>query len=643
MKIKKNSRLAPVALVALGVFLGRGAQADTVLDFASLPTGQVNNCNGSCAGILQGFGSDAAASSAGVTVTGFGTPNIGLNWGGIGESDTQWDYYLNWLSDPGAAQLNDSDVYCIHDLTFAPNSESASVVIESFNFFPYYVSTERFTYNVSILSGTNVVNGPANFTFLSDAANDHPVTLDYAGAPGEALKLRIARVPSTLGLGEIEGGAYNIAVDTIEFAQMPETNFPAGPQVVLDTPADLQTNNVAVYEPPVIPADDQAGVPAFNYLDPQTGRPAFTYPFDASITNGDTTLETNSCQLDLDGIPVSPPPTISSAGGLTTVSYPGTNLFLSGGYHIYTLTYNDNLGAAYTYEATFGALFAMLPSTYALPTGSGEAQGFTFLTVSANSQVTNFLDGTLDRAEAQLAGTLINPATSLPYTNDATLGPNADGSYNVDTVINFNGDGVPSEGDFPNDVDFLGLSQMTYNWFSTEARLFLDLPAGYYRFGVNSDDGFEVTATPPQGVSGPPILLGEFYSGRSAADTYFDFLVSTSGIYPFRVVYFQNTGSSEEEFFSVTNLATEGAILINDTNYPNAILSYRALAPNIISIAASGSDVVLNWAYGTPPFQLQTKTNLTDAVWSNIGSTTTNSTTSVPIQSGARFFRVSGQ
>jgi hypothetical protein len=93
----------------------------------------------------------------------------------------------------------------------------------------------------------------------------------------------------------------------------------------------------------------------------------------------------------------------------------------------------------------------------------------------------------------------------------------------------------------------------------------------------------------------------------------------------------------------VTNLATEGAILINDTNYPNAILSYRALAPNIISIAASGSDVVLNWAYGTPPFQLQTKTNLTDAVWSNIGSTTTNSTTSVPIQSGARFFRVSGQ
>ena len=136
MKIKRYSHLLPGALVALGVFLGRGAQADTVLDWASLPPGQANNCNTSCAGTLQGFGGYAAASSAGVTVTGFGTPNIGLIWGYIGLPDTHWDYYLNWLTDPGAGQLNDSAVGTFHDLTFAPNSESASAVIESFNFFP---------------------------------------------------------------------------------------------------------------------------------------------------------------------------------------------------------------------------------------------------------------------------------------------------------------------------------------------------------------------------------------------------------------------------------------------------------------------------------------------------------------------------
>jgi len=45
----------------------------------------------------------------------------------------------------------------------------------------------------------------------------------------------------------------------------------------------------------------------------------------------------------------------------------------------------------------------------------------------------------------------------------------------------------------------------------------------YYRLGVNSDDGFEVTAVAPQGVSGSSIVLGLFDNGRAAADTLFDF------------------------------------------------------------------------------------------------------------------------
>jgi hypothetical protein len=644
MKIKRNSNLLPAALVALGVFLGRGAQAGTVLTWAALPPGQVNNCNTGCPGTLQGFGGYAAASSAGVAVTGFGTPNIGLVWAANGLPDTQWDYYLNWLTDPGAGQLNDSSVGCIHDLSFVPDSDSASVVIDSFNFFPYYLDNERFTYNVSVLSGTNVVDGPFSFTFLSDATNDHPVSIEYTGAPGEALKLRIAREASTLGSNEVEGGGFNIAVDTMQFAQLPDTNFPAGPQVLLDTPSDLQSNNVAVYDPPVTPVDDQTGLPAFSYLDPQTGLPAFTYPFDVSITNGDTTLVAGSIQLELDGNVVSPPPSISSADGVTNVSYPGTNLFLSGGFHTYTLTYKDNVGANYTYQAVFGSIYATLPTRYAIPPGSGEVEGFTWLTVSASSQVTNSLDSTIARAEAQLDGTLTNPATSLPYTNEAALGPNPDGSYNIDTILNFNDD-ASGEGDFPNtQTTFPGLVPGAGDlWFSGEGLLFLNLRAGYYRFGVNSDDGFAVNALPSKGVAGSPITLGEFDNGRGAADTLFDFLVPTSGIYPFQLIYFQSTGASECSFFSVTNFDNGGAILINDATYTNAIVSYRVLAPLVTTIVQSGLNVVLNWDYGTPPFQLQIKTNLTDAVWSNVGSTTTNSTATVPIQSGSRFFRVFGQ
>jgi hypothetical protein len=117
--------------------------------------------------------------------------------------------------------------------------------------------------------------------------------------------------------------------------------------------------------------------------------------------------------------------------------------------------------------------------------------------------------------------------------------------------------------------------------------------------------------------------------------------VPTDGIYPFRIVYFETTGSAEEEFFSVTNITTGGKVLVNDTNYSNAIKSYRVLAPIITSIVKSGSNVVITWAYGTPPFQVQFKNNL-NGTWSNFGSPTSSRTATVPILPGAGFIRVVG-
>ena len=315
---------------------------------------------------------------------------------------------------------------------------------------------------------------------------------------------------------------------------------------------------------------------------------------------------------------------------------------LPSGPHVYTLTYADNSGAIYTNEVVFSTIYTTLPKAYALPSASGIVRGFTFRTVSANSQVTNTLPSTIARAMAQLNGTLTNPATSLPYTNEATLGTNADGSFNIDTVLNFLDNGSAA-GNFPDDAPFPGLDFPPDDWFSSEGLLFLDLPAGYYRFGVNSDDGFEVNSLPPQGVPGSPIALGLFDGGRGAANTLFDVLVPTSGIYPFQLIYFQSAGNSSCEFFSVTNLATGDKALINDPNDPNAIKSYRVLAPSITSIVKSGPNAILNWAYGSPPFQLQVKTNLNSPQWDASGSPTTNRTASVPISPGAAFFRVSGQ
>src|SRR3954470_2797291 len=142
MKLRRRARFNRAAMLALGVFLGRGAQADTIIDFDGI-AGQNN------APVDQTFGDYASASSTGVTVTGFGTPNIGVTWIGTGDPATRWEYYNDSVWDAG--QLNHSVPGTANEITFSPNSASAQVVLKSFNFFPYYTFDtyfERFTYDV---------------------------------------------------------------------------------------------------------------------------------------------------------------------------------------------------------------------------------------------------------------------------------------------------------------------------------------------------------------------------------------------------------------------------------------------------------------------------------------------------------------
>lgn len=626
--MKKIKRYSPLALVAAGVFLGRGAQADTILDFdadaAACTPPQLENPNAPPG--ITNFGNYAAASSGGVTVSGgFGTPNIGLIWGGIPSPDTRWEYYNDAGFRWSGVQLQDAAVGNTEKLTFVPNNPGAAVVIKSFNFHPYYFftgsnggdseSSERFTFDVSVVSGTNLLAGPIHTTFRTDATKNHPVSINYTGAPGQTLKLRITRAADVLSAGETVGDAFDIAVDDITFAQTPTSILPAGPQVVS-----------------VSPADDATGVPA-------NAAPAYT----AIVADGARTFS-GPVQLMLDGTSVSPAPTVTSlGGGQTSVTYPGAAGMLSSGNHSYSLIYTDNLGGFYTNEVVFTTAYTTLPSAYALPPGSGVVRGFTFRTASANSQVltapTN--GNSIARAEAQLAGTLINPDTSTPYINESVPGTNSDGSYNIDTVLNYDNEGVDA-GNIGGDQQFPGMFGFE-NWFATEAMLYLDLPAGYYRLGVNSDDGFQVTALPPAGTAGAPMVVGVYDGARGVADTLFDVLVQTSGVYPFRLVYFDGTGSASCEFFSVNNLTSNtNKVLINDSTGVTPIKSYRVLLPHISNIARNGANVDVQWAYGTPPFQVQFKTDLTNS-WSNLGAPTTNRTVSIPIQPGSGFIRIGGK
>ena len=332
-----------------------------------------------------------------------------------------------------------------------------------------------------------------------------------------------------------------------------------------DTYTDLVKLDVAVGEtPPSLDSMAPVGTDA-------SGKPVIR----VGLRDGYFGVDISSILFWFDGAPVTA--AISTEDGLTTIQYePG--VLSAGSTHSYTVAFADNNSPPLSQTNTFSftvANYLTLPAAYAKPAGSATTPGFTYRTVKAPLG-TSVLPNTIARAKAQLNLTLIDPNTGAPYENSATPGTNPDGSYNVDT-INFEQAGT-SAGNLAGDQTFPGLDASDHDSFSTEALFYLDLPAGYYRFGVNSDDGFEVSVgTQPQDAFAPQTVLGVFDGGRGPSDTLFDFLAPAAGTYSFRLIYEEGSVGASCEFFSV-DTATGERILVNDGANPNAIKAYRALA-----------------------------------------------------------------
>jgi hypothetical protein len=479
-----------------------------------------------------------------------------------------------------------------------------------------YLTVRFFDANTNQVGGTTVFDRVHSLFFTSFAV-DFPspsVWNDTTQLHDWAKYVRTAGIPplartATVGIQHSPNGTLTGRPDTyVDLVKLDVTTGSTRPSIESATPLD-------------------SGVPGVTSVN-------------VTVRDGFYALNTGSVQFSFDG--TAQTASVSKVGTLTTIQYtPG--LLASGSSHSYQVVYNDNSpgGVPQTNSLSFKVLtYATLPPSYASPPGSGSHPGFTFRAVALNQDTTNTIDCSVARAEAQLAGTLIDVSTGQPFTNTATAGPNADGSYNITDVINFNDNGTTA-GNFPDDVEFPGLTAPPYDFFSTEALLNLDLAAGYYRMGVTSDDGFKMAVPPPQGVAGSPALLGMFDGGRNIDDTLFDFFVSNAGVYPFRLVYFECTGNANCELYSV-NLTNGTKVLVNDGSNANAMKSFLVVPPRITSIVQSGSNVNIQWAYGNPPFQVQFKNNLYDLLWSNSGGTTSSRSASIPISSGAAFFRIVG-
>ena len=310
-------------------------------------------------------------------------------------------------------------------------------------------------------------------------------------------------------------------------------------------------------------------------------------------TYSDVNLDLSTLQMQIDGQVVQPE--VSNLYPTwTRLSYflPKGQIFEPGSVHTLTGSIKDTEGNTYEITTQFQVPeFPVLPEEWALSSATDEG-------MNVNIYMTPVSRGgnSIMLAEWQLARGMIDPATGQPYEN--LIIPD---TYEVDYVnwvqmrdtaaFPLDIDDTPEDGpdhfnsalpaDSPIENDWIpgtvGFTEDEVNNIVAEVTCFLYLEPGYYRMGVNSDDGFLVTVAPGQpDIDG--LRLGLFDSGRSPSDTLFDFGVTKAGFYPFRLLWFEGSGGASCEWFTV-DLQTGKYLLINGPQ-PGAIKAYRNSAGN---------------------------------------------------------------
>ena len=300
-------------------------------------------------------------------------------------------------------------------------------------------------------------------------------------------------------------------------------------------------------------------------------------------------VDTGSVQLSFDGVPVTP--NVSKVSGTTTISYPVPDVLEPLSAHTARLVVAD-IGASLvvTSEWSFTVSdWITVPGEWGYPlslTGAGE-RGFWYRDVSYDDSLApdSVLANSEARANAQLAGRLVNPDTGEPYADaddtseiEPTAAPFSpylyfrmpEDDFDSKSVINMNNNaGSSGLGNFsdlqPAPYDdyegfFPGIFFVFYD-FADETIAYLELDPGMYTLGVNSDDGFVFYLGPhPLNLLGADV--GRFDGARGAADTLFSVRIEEAGLYPFRLLHYQGGGDTALELFSVKPDGTK--VLVND-------------------------------------------------------------------------------
>ena len=260
---------------------------------------------------------------------------------------------------------------------------------------------------------------------------------------------------------------------------------------------------------------------------------------------------------------------------------------------------------------TYGQGPQVIPASWAYPLGSQDTTKPGFAGKIHQARQNAGLTATIARANAQLAGDLIDPQTGEPYLNmvvttenpDVKSGfwfghpANPDGSFAETNSINYSIDSSGFESDLGQfnfgtghlDFNFPGLPGSTEadSFFyenagnlAIEETAFLELQAGTYVFGVTCDDTFELAFHPNNALDLFRVSVAGFGSNRGSTETTAEVQIEADGLYAVRLLHaqFANNPPAELEFYTVDPNDPEARTLVNERSQPNSVRAWRALS-----------------------------------------------------------------
>jgi hypothetical protein len=306
-----------------------------------------------------------------------------------------------------------------------------------------------------------------------------------------------------------------------------------------------------------------------------------------SDNNSATQINTNAITLTVDGVAVTP--AIVQNAPDTYVTYTPATFLPTGSSHTVKVTFADN-GAppntnSFSWNFTVGAYGALPTNLVVSPSLVSASPGFDI----TYSQISLDLGPTIQRAESQLAGLLIDATTGQPYPNTATQN-NGGYTYVEPNTVDYD----YSYGNVPG---LPGINGDNYN-YASEVETYLYFTPGVYTLGVASSDGFNLPAASTPDVFALDEM--QFNGVRSpAGNNTVTFSVSQGGYYPFRILFFTggievvnpSAGTPHLDFYSVD--VNGNTADINDSTQPNYIPAFQPAAtlPYIQSVSPTAGQV----------------------------------------------------